>query len=495
MRASLRVFLTPVLVCLVAVACGSDGDGGSSGTGGGGGSGGATGGAGGSAAGGSGGASGGAGGATGGSGGTAGAGATGGTAGAGGASGGAAGSGGATGGAGGATGGSGGATGGTGGTGGATGGTGGATGGTGGATGGTGGTGGTTCGANPPALKLTNVGTSVGGSAVFLTSPPGDKSRLFVVRQSGQIRIIKNGTNVTTPFLDITSSVQSGGERGLLGMAFHPQYATNGRFFLYYTQSASPVGDIVIAEYKVSTGNPDVAGTAQVQKLVQIGHSTNSNHNGGMLAFGPDGYLYAGIGDGGGGGDPFKAGQDLSTNLGKILRLNPDNPTASLPGNQQGLIWDWGLRNPWRFSFDRTLGDLYIGDVGQNQWEEIDFEPKGTGKKNYGWSIMEGTHCYNATNCNQTGLTLPVREYSHSQGCSVTGGYVYRGSAIPCLQGWYLYGDYCQGTIWAFRMVNGAATGNVALNITQSSLSSFGEDDNGELYVLSGNQVRRIDAN
>ena len=419
------------------------------------------------------------------------AGATGGAAGAGGATGGAAGAGGATGGAAGAGGATGGAGGATGGTGGATGGTGGTTGGTGGATGGTGGT---TCAATPPALKLTNVGTSLGGTGVFLTSPPGDKNRLFVVRQAGQISIIKNGTNLATPFLDIAGTIASGGERGLLGLAFHPQYATNGRFFVYYTQSASPTGDIVIAEYGVSGGNPDVAATAQVQKLVQIAHSINSNHNGGMIAFGPDGYLYAGIGDGGGGGDPFKAGQDLNTNLGKILRLNPDSPTTSVPGNQQGLIWDFGLRNPWRFSFDKTLGDLYIGDVGQNAWEEIDFEPKGAGKKNYGWSVMEGTHCYPSGTCTPTGVP-PIQEYPHSQGCSVTGGYVYRGSAIPCLQGWYLYGDYCQGTIWALKVVGGAAQGNTAVNITQGSLTSFGEDDNGELYVLSGNQVRRIDAN
>ncbi|MCC6667099.1 MAG: PQQ-dependent sugar dehydrogenase [Polyangiaceae bacterium] len=468
MSASLRFVAVSAITLAAFVACGSDGDGGgSSGTGGS---------------------------ATGGKGGTGGSGGStsgGGTAGSGG---GTAGSGGATGGTGGATGGTGGATGGTGGATGGTGGTGGATGGTGGATGGTGGTGGSTCGNTPPALKLTNVGTSIGGSAVFMTSPPGDTARLFVVRQSGVIRIIKSGTLVTTPFLDITSSVSSGGERGLLGLAFHPQYATNGRFFVYYTQSASPTGDIVIAEYKVSTGNPDVAATAQVQKLVQIGHSVNGNHNGGMLAFGPDGYLYAGIGDGGGGGDPFKAGQDLSTNLGKILRLNPDNPTQSVPGNQQGLIWDWGLRNPWRFSFDRTAGDLYIADVGQNAWEEIDFEPKGSGKKNYGWSIMEGNHCYGSGTCNQTGLVKPVHEYSHSAGCSITGGYVYRGNAIPCLKGWYLYGDYCTGTMWGLRVVGGVAQNNTALNITQGNLSSFGEDQNGELYVTSGGQLKRIDA-
>ena len=471
MRSSLRAGVVVLCALGAVVACGSDDEGGG-GTGGKG--------TGGSNTGGSGGAVGGSGGSMGGSGG--------GTAGSGGASGG---SGGGAAGSGGASGGTGGAS---GGTGGASGGTGGASGGTGGASGGTGGTGGTTCGTAPPSLKLTNVGTSVGSGAVYVTSPPGDTARLFVVRQSGQIRIIKNGTNVTTPFLDITSIVSSGGERGLLGLAFHPQYASNGRFFVYYTQSASPVGDIVIAEYKVSSGNADVAGTTQVQKLVQIGHATNANHNGGMLVFGPDGYLYAGIGDGGGGGDPFKAGQSLTTNLGKILRLNQDAPTASLPGNQTGLIWDWGLRNPWRFSFDRSTGDLYIADVGQNQWEEIDFEPKGAGKRNYGWSVMEGNHCYGSSTCNQTGLTLPVHEYSHSDGCSVTGGYVYRGNAIPCLKGWYLYGDYCSGTLWGLQVVNGKAQNNTKLNITKGSLSSFGEDANGELYVTAGSSVQRIDA-
>ncbi|MFO0569801.1 MAG: PQQ-dependent sugar dehydrogenase [Polyangiaceae bacterium] len=480
MRLSHRAFITPLLACWIFAACGGDDEGGGSGGKGTGGSG-----TGGSS--GSGGSSGGSGGATGGSGGT-GANPSGGAAGTGtgGATGGSAGTGGATGGTGGATGG----------TGGATGGTGGATGGTGGATGGTGGTGGTpTCGNTPPALKKTAVGGNMGGTVVYLTSPPGDKSRLFVVRQSGQIQIIKNGTLLSTPFFSTSPNiVLSGGERGLLGLAFHPQYATNGRFFIYYTQTASPAGDIVIAEYKVSSGNPDVASTTQVQKLVQIPHSINSNHNGGMLTFGPDGYLYAGIGDGGGGGDPFKAGQDLSTNLGKILRINPDSPSTSVPGNQQGLIWDWGVRNPWRFSFDKQTGDLWIGDVGQNAWEEIDFEPAGTGKKNYGWSVMEGNHCYGAATCNQTGLTLPIREYAHSLGCSVTGGYVYRGDAIPCLKGWYIYGDYCQGTLWAFKQAGGQAQNHSTLNITQTSVTSFGQDDNGELYILSGSTVNRIDA-
>lgn len=370
---------------------------------------------------------------------------------------------------------------------------GGATGGTGGGVGGTGGS--TTCPVLPP-LKLTPVSSGL-SNTVFLTSPPGDTARLFLVRKTGTIRIIKNGTTIATPFLNVSSLVEAGdSERGLLGLAFHPQYATNGRFFVYYTQSASPNGDIVIAEYKVSANNPDVADPVQVQELDQIPHSTYANHNGGMLAFGPDGYLYAGVGDGGLGGDPFGSGQSLTTELGKILRINVDNPSSSPPGNQVGKIWDWGLRNPWRFSFDRQSGDLWIADVGQGNWEEVDFEPAGTGKRNYGWSLMEGAHCYpSGSSCDQSGKTLPLVEYSHSSGCSITGGYVYRGSAIPCLQGWYFYGDYCAGSISAVYQVGGVAQGSTTLPFTVSNLSSFGEDANGELYAigLNGN-VQRIEA-
>jgi glucose/arabinose dehydrogenase len=460
MSTFLRWSAVSVMMVVAAAACGSDGSGGNGGSGG----------------------------ATGGSSGTGGA--TGGSGGAGGtSSGGAAGT--ATGGSGGAGGTSSGGAAGTA-TGGAAGTATGGSSGAGGATGGTGGTGGVTCAPTFPALQLTSVVSGL-SNALFVTSPPGDTARMFIVEQGGLIRIAKSGALQATPFLDLSSVVTAGGERGLLGLAFHPSYAQNGRFFVYYTQSASPTGDIVIAEYKVSSGNADVAAPTPVQKLVQIGHSTYSNHNGGMLAFGPDGNLYAGIGDGGGGGDPLQSGQSETTHLGKILRIDVDAPGTPLAGNLSGLIWDKGLRNPWRFSFDRANGDLYIGDVGQNAWEEVDYEPAGQGKKNYGWSVMEGTHCYNAATCNQAGLTLPVAEYSHSDGCSITGGYVYRGKAIPCLTGWYIYGDYCSGNLWAFKIEAGAAKGLVKLPITRKDLRSFGEDAAGEVHAVTSSNVYRFD--
>lgn len=358
-----------------------------------------------------------------------------------------------------------------------------------------------------PALKLTAVAQGF-RSPVVITSPAND-SRLFIVEQGGDIRVIKDGALVDAPFLDLTSTITFGGERGLLGLAFHPAYAENGRFWVTYTAGGdAEVGRFSLAEYKVSASDPDKADLASGKVVFSYSHS-RTNHNGGGLAFGPDGFLYISTGDGGGGGDPDQAGQRLNTPAGKLLRVDVDTYPTPPPGNFTGNdvyphIWDYGLRNAWRFSFDRLTGDLYIGDVGQNAWEEIDFEPKGQGNKNYGWSTMEGNTCYNpATGCNRDGLTLPVAVHPRSEAKSITGGYVYRGAAIPCLRGRYIYADYITGRIFSFVMKDGAATDAQELtsdlnpeNTLSLQISSFGEDRNGELYLLGygSGRVYRIDA-
>jgi glucose/arabinose dehydrogenase len=276
-------------------------------------------------------------------------------------------------------------------------------------------------------------------------------------------------------------------------LAFDPDYASTGHFVVHYTDTN---GDTHLSQFTVSS-DPDVADPASEQVILTADQPYN-NHNGGQVLFGPDGMLYLGLGDGGSEGDPQGRGQDLSDLLGSILRLDvrstspyavpPDNPFVGQAGVQPE-VWSYGLRNPWRFSFDRTTGDLYIGDVGQDSFEEVDVAPAaaGSGKGlNFGWNIMEGTHCYNASTCNQSGLTLPVLEYPHSEGCSVTGGYVYRGSVIPALQGLYFFGDYCQGTVRSFRYQGGSATELTDWPTLRpgGSITSFGEDAAGELYVV-----------
>ncbi len=303
---------------------------------------------------------------------------------------------------------------------------------------------------------------------VFVDAPVGD-SRLFVVDQPGLIRIVKDGTVLSTPFLDIQGLVRFSGEQGLLGLAFHPQFDANGRFFVHYSDNN---GDTRLVEYAVSA-NPDVADPDPVKQLL-FADQPASNHNGGMIAFGPDGLLYTGLGDGGGGGDPFKQGQNASTTLATITKVDVDSGATSL--------FAYGLRNPWRFSFDGQR--LYIGDVGQNAWEEIDVLSTYDSGANLGWSIMEGAHCYGTSTCSTAGLVLPVAEYSHSQGCSVTGGYVYRGTAIPELQGHYLYGDFCGGWIKSFRYTGTAADAK-AWSPSVPGLTSFGTDGFGEMYVTS----------
>lgn len=345
---------------------------------------------------------------------------------------------------------------------------------------------------------------------VFVTQAPGRPDALFIVEQPGRIRIVIDGELAT--FLDVTGSTDFGGERGLLGLAFHPGYADNGRFFVYYTPSDRHSN--VIAEYRRSAGDPDVADPTEVERLVVIDDPEN-NHNGGMIAFGPDGYLYAGTGDGGGGGDRHGTignGQSLDTLLGKILRLDVDAAGSgyAAPGNPfsggGGLpqIWAYGLRNPWRFSFDRRTGDLWIGDVGQNAYEEIDFLPRSApGGANFGWRAFEGDSTFDgALAAMITNHTPPVfvvdrRDAFLRSACSISGGYVYRGSAIPALAGTYLFGDYCSPDVGAFRLCDGEvrdATTIDGLEGVASGLVSFGEDLAGELYLVYVNsgQVRRV---
>ena len=355
-------------------------------------------------------------------------------------------------------------------------------------------------GASPPpatsnSLRLQTV-TAVLSSPVFLTAPTGDVGRLFIVEQGGLIRILNSldGTPRTTPFLDVAGLIVTGGEQGLLGMAFDPNYAGNGRFYIYYTNTA---GDIVIARYGVSS-NADIANAGAQAILKTIAHPTNQNHNGGMLAFGPDGCLYAGIGDGGGSGDPNGNAQNTNSLLGKILRLDPetgsacgtDNPFATGTGGAPE-VWSFGLRNPWRFSFDRSTGVLYIGDVGQDQREEVDavVGPNAGQGVNFGWNIMEGFACFNPpSGCNSSGLTPPILDYSHDAGaCSVTGGYVYRGTLNPAVNGSYFYADYCAGFVRSFQLQGGRPSSQNTWPLLSpgGQITSFGEDARGELYILT----------
>jgi glucose/arabinose dehydrogenase len=335
-------------------------------------------------------------------------------------------------------------------------------------------------------------------SPVFLTAPASD-ARLFIVEQPGRIRIVQNGTLLPTPFLDITSRVSAGGERGLLSVAFHPRYATNGTFFVNFTDTR---GDTRIERFRVGA-DPNRADPASAELVLTVVQPF-SNHNGGLVAFGPDGRLYVGMGDGGGGGDPRETGQDPLQLLGKLLRIDvdgarpytipADNPDAGRT-DRRPEIWASGLRNPWRFSWDRTAGLLYVADVGQNRLEEINVVPAAQGGVNYGWDEMEGSDCFEpSTGCDRTGKVLPASEYTHSDGCSVTGGYVYRGQDLPSLRGHYFYADYCEGWIRSFRYASGAATEPRSWELENvGNISSFGEDARGELYVIAhGGAVYRI---
>ena len=331
---------------------------------------------------------------------------------------------------------------------------------------------------------------------LFVTGAGTGSDRLFVVEQGGRIRIVDAGEVLETPFLDITGIVNHGAsERGLLGLAFHPDYEHNGEFYVHYNDVK---GDVVIARYTVLDGNPDLADAGSGQVVLKIPHRNAANHNGGMLAFGPnDDYLYIAIGDGGAG--QSGNAQNKSKLLGKILRIDvdgasgnrayaipPDNPFVG-SGKARPEIWAYGLRNPFRFSFDRDTGDMYVGDVGQRRWEEIDFGPDGEGGINYGWHIMEGGPCYHPRKgCHMSGLRLPIHEYSHNVGNVVTGGYVYRGNAISGLDGTYIFTDFGSHDIWGLtRDASGHWERSVLFHSEdQLNIASFGENDARELFAV-----------
>ncbi len=347
---------------------------------------------------------------------------------------------------------------------------------------------------DPPTLD--QVGLSVAASGfdmpVHLTAPTGD-SRLFVAEKGGRIKIVEGGATRATSFLDISNLVSNAREQGLLSLAFHPNYIANGHFYVYYTDVS---GASRVARYAVSSDR-NVADAGSAKLILQLAQP-HTNHNGGLIAFGPDGMLYIGLGDGGGSGDPDDNGQDLGTLLGALLRIDvdggdpyaipPDNPFV---GDASALdeIWAYGLRNPWRYSFDGDQAAIYIADVGQNTWEEINVESAVVGGLNYGWNIMEGQDCFNVANCDRAGMELPVLQYSTATaGCAVVGGFVYRGSAINGLSGNYFYSDNCEGWIKSFKLEFGQATQRFAWDLGNiGAVLSFGEDGDRELYVLSAN--------
>ncbi len=326
-------------------------------------------------------------------------------------------------------------------------------------------------------------------SPVGLYDPNDGTNRLFVVQQNGLIKVFENNANVTdaSTFLDISSEITYGGERGLLGLAFHPNYTSNGYFYVDYTDTS---GDTIISRFNVDGTNPNTANQTSEVEILKV-NQPYSNHNGGQIAFGPDGYLYIGLGDGGSGGDPEGNGQNRQTLLGSILRIDVDSglpfavPTDNpFYGNVNGYaeeLFAFGFRNPWRFSFDAITGDLWAGDVGQSLWEEIDIVESG---KNYGWNTREGAHDYDP-GTNTTTVIDPIYEYSHSLGNAITGGFVYRGSSLSNLIGKYLYADYGSGRIWALEFQDGTAVNNTLLYDASFSIPSFGVDSNNELYICA----------
>jgi glucose/arabinose dehydrogenase len=345
---------------------------------------------------------------------------------------------------------------------------------------------------------------------LWLTTRPTDSSStLFIVEQGGRIRLLRAGSIVPTPFLDISGGdFSTGGEQGLLSMAFDPNYATNGFFYIFYTDGS---GRLAVDRYTVSGTNADLADTASALRIITIDHPGQSNHNGGLLQFGLDGFLYIGAGDGGGVGDPSGNAQNTSVLLGKILRIDVRASTQAQPyvtprdnpflAPARPEIWAYGLRNPWRYAFDSATSNIYIADVGEAREEEVDVQPAATasatasgGGINYGWNITEGTLCFNPmSGCNTAGITMPVLEYDHSQGCAIIGGFVYHGSAIPEIQGRYFYSDLCAGFLRSFLFAGGVATEQTDWGITSvGSILSFGQDAQDELYMLSTTSVYRI---
>jgi glucose/arabinose dehydrogenase len=330
-----------------------------------------------------------------------------------------------------------------------------------------------------------------------------DPSSLFVVEQGGRIRIVRDGALVDTPYLDIGGIVTAGGEQGLLGLAFHPT-ATDRRFFVYYTALD---GDQVVASYETMPNDPDRADPDSEVVLLKMADRFG-NHNGGGLAFGPEGYLYISTGDGGGGGDPLDSGRHLDTLLAKVLRIDIDARSADAPytipadnpfvqtDGARHEIWLTGLRNPWRIRFDRATGDLWIGDVGQGEREEIDVARAGVGGLDFGWNVMEGSACFrdSGDDCRTEGLTLPVTEYDHDEGCSVTGGTVYRGEGQPALRGWYVFADYCSGRFWVVDASRDELAEPTFALDSERSISAIAEDAAGELYVTdhAGGELLRV---
>jgi glucose/arabinose dehydrogenase len=348
---------------------------------------------------------------------------------------------------------------------------------------------------NPDAYALSKIADGL-AEPVYLTHAGDESGRLFIVEQPGTIRIMRDGALLPEPFLDLSERVDDGGnEQGLLGLAFHPKYSDNGLFFVNYTDNN---GDTVVARFRVGADADRADPTSEF--IVLKVDQPYGNHNGGDLAFGPDGYLYIGLGDGGSAGDPENRAQNLGELLGKMLRIDVDVPPEAggsylLPEDnpflgQAGVrpeIWAYGLRNPWRYSFDRVTGDLYMGDVGQGDIEEINFQPAGSrGGENYGWRFFEGTRDYQDSAAAPAGVIPPVTEYPHAEGgCSVTGGYVYRGETLPALTGVYLFGDYCSGIIWMLYRDAAGVWQRQTFGQTDFAISSFGEDQAGELYVLN----------
>jgi glucose/arabinose dehydrogenase len=344
-----------------------------------------------------------------------------------------------------------------------------------------------------PRIKLKPLITGL-DSPVAVTHAGDGSGRIFITLLVGQIFIFDSEQILTEPFLDIESLISTGGERGLFSVAFHPNYTNNGFLFVNYTDIN---GDTVIARYSVSA-DPNIADTGTATILLTVPQPF-ANHNGGQLQFGPDGFLYIGMGDGGSGGDPLDNAQGLDTLLGKILRIDvagsptydipPDNPFIGEFGAREE-IWALGLRNPWRFSFDRLTGDLFIADVGQNNLEEVNFQPvESQGGENYGWRLMEGSDCFNPpANCDNGILELPILEYDHSLGCSITGGYRYRGDKNPELFGIYFFGDFCSGRIWGATQDGTGEWNTKELLITDLAITAFGEDEDGEIYVTHFSQ-------
>ncbi len=328
----------------------------------------------------------------------------------------------------------------------------------------------------------------IDGQPLAFAALPGRPAAMYVASQDGRVWLLDGGTVAAGPVVDLRDRIASGGERGLLGIAVHPGFPADRRVFVDYTDQA---GDTVVSSLEAGADGATIdPGSERI--LLQV-DQPYANHNGGGVAFGPDGYLYISLGDGGSGGDPHGNGQALEVLLGKILRIDvdgeapyavpADNPFRD--GGGEPEIWHFGLRNPWRISFDRETGDLWIGDVGQGDWEEVDVARAGLGGLNFGWNVMEGTHCFSASSCDQAGLTLPVSEYDHTAGCTVIGGYVYRGEAFAMLRGGYLFTDYCSGWIWAIDAASDAFQRPIEVGRGGRGLAAFGEDGAGELYLAS----------